>query len=193
MARENKACAFVLAVASISTLILGTAQAARADNANPLFALVDAAAQRLQTADPVAAAKYNSGGPIDDPRREQQVIDTVTSAAAAKHIDTEYIRAVFHNQMDATSAVEHARFADWKLNPGTAPTAVADLSVIRATIDRFNQIMVNEVGAQWDWLNSSDCVVELANAKAAVVAARQLDDLYERALTYATHSYCRAI
>jgi chorismate mutase len=191
MARQNKARAFVLAAAAMPTLILGAAQAARADNVNPLFALVDAAAQRLQTADPVAAAKYLNGGPIDDSRREQQVIDGVTAAAAAKHIDTEYIRTVFHNQMDATSAVEHARFADWKLNPGAAPTAAADLSAIRATIDRFTNIMVNEVGAQWDQLNSPDCVTELASAKAAVVAARQLDDFYERALTYATHAYCR--
>lgn len=39
-----------------------------------MFPLVDAAAQRLQTADPVAASKWLNGGEITDAARVQQVI-----------------------------------------------------------------------------------------------------------------------
>lgn len=60
--------------------VLGAPSAA-ADDADPLLPLVDAAAQRLQTADPVAASKFRSGGAIDDPEREQQVIAAVTADA----------------------------------------------------------------------------------------------------------------
>jgi chorismate mutase len=182
----------VLAVAaSLSIGVLGVAPPSQADSPNPLSALVDAAAQRLQTADPVAAVKYKTGGSVDDPQREQQVIDSVTTAAAVKHIDTGYVKNIFRNQIDATDAIEHARFADWKLDPSAAPATAPDRSASRATIDRLNQIMVNEIAAHWDSLHSPSCGFDLDNAKSAVVSARQLDDLYQRALTYATHSYCR--
>jgi chorismate mutase len=177
--------------ASLSIGALGVAPLSQADSPSPLFALVDAAAQRLQTAEPVAAVKYKTGGAVDDPQREQQVIDSVTAAAAARHIDTDYVREIFHNQMDATNAIEHARFADWKLDPSSAPAAAPDLSASRATIDQLNRAMINEIAARWELLHSPGCGADLENAKNAVIATRQLDDLYQRALTYATHSYCR--
>jgi chorismate mutase len=177
--------------ASLSIGALGMASPTHADSPSPLFALVDAAAQRLQTAEPVAAVKYKTGGAVDDPQREQQVIDSVTAAAAARHIDAGYVRDIFRNQMDATNAIEHARFADWKLDPGSAPAAAPDLSASRATIDQLNRAMINEIAAQWELLHSPGCGADLENAKNAVIATRQLDDLYQRALTYATHSYCR--
>jgi len=176
---------------STSAPLAGVGQPSQTDCLSPLFALVDAAAARLQTADAVAAAKYKSGSPIDDPQREQQVIDTMASAAAAKNIDVEYIKSIFHDQMDATNAIEHARFAYWKLNRGTAPAPDSDLPALRVTIDRLNRIMIAEIGIQWDALRSPSGASYLDNARNAVVEARRLDALYERALVFATHSYCR--
>jgi chorismate mutase len=40
-------------------------------------------------------------------------------------------------------------------------------------------------------LHSPNCAVDLKNALSTVISERELDDLYQRALTYATHSYCR--
>jgi chorismate mutase len=193
MTTRFRSQAAALAIAgSLSIRVLDAAPPSLADNPSPspLFALVDAAAQRLQTADPVAAAKYKTGGSVDDPQREQQVIDSVAKAAAAKQIDTGYVRAIFRNQIDATDAIEHARFAQWKLDPSAAPATAPDLSTSRTTIDRLNQTMVNEIAAHWDSLHAPSCGSDLDNALNAVVTARQLGDLYQRALTYATHSYC---
>jgi chorismate mutase-like protein len=78
---------------------------AGADVTSPLQALVDAAARRLQTADPVAASKFRTGGQVDDPQREQQVIDAVTADAALAHIDAGYVHNVFRNQIDATDSL----------------------------------------------------------------------------------------
>ena len=111
---------------------------AGADVTSPLQALVDAAAQRLQTADPVAASKFRTGGQVDDPQREQQVIDAVTADAALAHIDAGYVHDVFRNQIDATDSLEHSRFAQWKLDPASAPASGPDLSASRATIDTLN-------------------------------------------------------
>jgi chorismate mutase len=177
--------------ASPSEPTLGVTRPTHADLPSPLSVLVDAAAQRLLTADPVAASKYKTGGPVDDPRREHQVLDSVALAAAAKNIDTGYVRDIFRDQIDATNAIQHARFAEWKLAPDSAPTTAPDLSAVRGIIDRLDQIMVNEIATRWDTLHSPTCGDDLNRAIAAVVTARKLDDLSRRALVYATHNYYR--
>lgn len=164
---------------------------AAADAPSPLFALVDAAAQRLQTAEPVAASKWTTGGSIEDPARERQVIDTVTAAARAQNVDPDYVERVFRDQIDATVGVEYAHFSGWKLDPASAPTTAPDLSDSRSAIDGYNHTMVNEIAAQWNSLHSSGCAGDLEAATAAVAASRGFDDLYRRGLTFATRSYCR--
>ncbi|MCV7419537.1 chorismate mutase [Mycobacterium yunnanensis] len=163
---------------------------ASADAPSPLYALVDAAAQRLETAQPVAASKWTTGGSISDPARETQVIDSVTAAARERDVDADYVRRVFRDQIDATVGVEYAYFSGWKLDPASAPTTAPDLSNSRSAIDGYNRTMVNEIAAQRNSLHSPACTNDLEAARAAVVADRALDDLYQRGLTFATRSYC---
>ncbi|WP_301150212.1 chorismate mutase [Mycobacterium simiae] len=155
-----------------------------------LYALVDAAARRLQTADVVAAVKFRTGGAVDDPVREHHVIDRASAAAAGKNIDPDYVAAVFRDQIDATNAIEHFRFAEWRLAPGAAPVSAPDLAQIRTVIDRLDQILVDEIATQWDSLHSAACGTYVDEARNSVALARRLDDFSRRALIYATHSYC---
>jgi len=53
--------------------------------------------------------------------------------------------------------------------------------------------LVNEVALHWNSLHSLGCGKDLSDATAAVVAARQLDGLYQQALASATRSYCQPI
>ena len=62
-----------LAAVSVASATPGVAHAMP----SPLDALVSAAAQRLQVADPVAAVKWITHGDIEDPVRVQQVVDAV--------------------------------------------------------------------------------------------------------------------
>jgi chorismate mutase len=174
-----------------SLVALGVAPRSSADVPGPLFALVDAAAQRLQTADAVAASKWITKGPIEDPARERQVIETVRNAATARGVDPDYVQALFRDQIDATVGVEYARFSDWKLDPAEAPPTAPDLSQSRGVIDGLNRAMVAEVAAQWDSLHSPSCPGDVDAAEEAVVSTRGLDDLYRTALASATRSYCR--
>jgi chorismate mutase len=182
----------LVAVAAVAVGLSGPVlvPGAHAEPENPLIPLVDSAAQRLQSADPVAAYKYRTGGAIDDPKREQQVIEAVTAAAAANHIDPAYVGNIFRNQIDATTSVEYTRFAQWKIDPGAVPATAPDLAETRTTIDRLNQTMVREMAAQWDDLHSPTCAADRDVAVAAVTASRVLDPVYQSALTYATHAYC---
>jgi chorismate mutase len=174
-----------------SGLFLLGAPVAGSDVTSPLQALVDAAAQRLQTADPVAASKFRAGGQVDDPQREQQVIDAVTADATLANVDVGYVHEVFRNQIDATDSVEHSRFAQWKLDPVSAPSSAPDLSASRGAIDKLNHTIVDEIAKQWSTLQSPTCRDDLDAAVDAVAQARNLDPIYRQALGYATHSYCR--
>lgn len=176
---------FAAAVA-VTFSVVGVAHA----DAEPLYDLVDAATQRLQTADPVAAVKWLNGGAINDPARVRQVLDAVSADAESAGVPAAFVSTAFANQIDATEAIQYSRFAGWKLDPAAAPVAAPDLSSSRAQIDALNHLMVVQMAEQWQVLRSPDCPTRLDAAKSAVGAARGLDPLYEQALDAATRSYC---
>ena len=93
-----------------------TACTAAAQPVLPFYELVDAAAQRLATADPVAASKWINGGPITDPQRANQVLDAVAADATAHGIDQQYVRTVFTDQIAATEGIQYTRFGQWKFD-----------------------------------------------------------------------------
>ncbi|MCV7031449.1 chorismate mutase [Mycobacterium sherrisii] len=162
---------------------------ARAD-ASELTQLVDAAAQRLRTAEPVAAFKWKTHGAIEDPVRVHQELAESKAGAAGEHIDPNFVARLFGDQIDATTGVEYRRFADWTLDPSTAPTEAPDLSASRSTIDGLNKTMLAQLAAHWDLLQSPACGAQLDAARADVVRTDQLDDLYQQALARATRSCC---
>lgn len=166
------------------------APAAADPQGEPLYALVDAATQRLQTADAVAASKWLGGGPITDPARVQQVLAAVSADAESLNVPGDYVTRVFTDQINATEAIQYSRFSWWKLDPAAAPTSAPDLSSSRALIDGLNHRMVGEIAAQWPVLHSPDCPIRLGAAKAAVAGDRGLDPLYVQALDSATRDYC---
>ena len=172
---------------------LALAPIAAAQPVYPFYQLVDAAAQRLATADPVAATKWINGGPITDPARANQVLDSVAADATAHGIEPEYVRTVFTDQIAANEGIQYTRFGQWKFDPGTAPTSAPDLAESRTQINGLNKILVDEIALHWNSLHSQGCGKDLADATGAVVAARKLDGLYQQALTSATRAYCQPI
>ncbi|WP_156749464.1 chorismate mutase [Mycobacterium sp. E1747] len=162
-----------------------------AADSGALTELVDAAAQRLQIAEPVAAFKWHTHGAIEDPDRVQQELAELATQATARQVDPDYVTKVFGDQISATEALEYSRFADWKLDPAGAPAQSADLTASRSAIDDLNQTMLNQMMADWDLLHSPACPAQLDLARGGVVRTRRLDALYQRALALATQSYCQ--
>ncbi|ULE31248.1 chorismate mutase [Mycobacterium sp. IDR2000157661] len=180
----------VLPAALTLLAILLTAPTATAQPPNPLYRLVDTAAQRLGTADPVAATKWINGGSIADPQRVTAVLDAVGADARAHGVDPQYVRTVFTDQIAATEGVQYIRFGQWKFDPATAPTTAPDLADSRAQIDGYNKTMVEEIARRWDSLHGAACAPTLAAATESVATVRVLDPLYRQALASATRSYC---
>lgn len=186
---QPAARAFLVA---ITTIFLTAPPLVRAEGAGPLTALVDALAERLAIAEPVAAYKWRAHTAIEDPARVDQELSTLREDAASADLDPDYVARVFGDQIAATEAVEYRRFSDWKLDPAAVPPAPADLSASRAAIDALNTKILSHISLNWSLLGSSTCAGLLQQARADVTRRRNLDDLYRRALTAATVSYCRA-
>lgn len=181
-----------LGVAGLLAALAAQGVAAADPATDPLYGLVDAAAQRLQTADPVAASKWLTGGAITDPVRVQQVLAAVGQQAESAGIPADFVTTAFTDQINATEAIEYSRFSWWKFDPAAAPAWAPDLSSSRTAIDELNRRMVTEMARQWTVLRSPECPVQLDAAKSEVIARRQFDVLYRQALDVATRSYCGA-
>lgn len=175
----------------LAGLAIPLAAPAAADDTSALAALVDAAAQRLAIAEPVAAFKWNTHGAIEDRDRVQQELAALAAEASGRRVDPDYVTRVFGDQIRATEGIEYSRFADWKLDPGAAPSESPELSASRSAIDGLNREMLAQLAANWDLLHSPACAAQLDLATRGVIGARRLDGLYQRALALATRSYCQ--
>lgn len=191
MPRTRALTGAVAVVVALGLMMLVPVRPADGQPESPLVPLVDAAAQRLQVAEPVAASKFQLGGPIQDPEREQKVLDAVARDATNHNIDPGYVTTVFRDQIDATVAIQYTRLAQWTFDPASAPIDAPDLASSRATIDGLNRTMVAEIADEWDVLRSPMCAAQLDTAKAIVSQARAMDPLYRQAIDFATRNYCR--
>lgn len=179
-----------LAAIAVAVVLTGCTADPPLTQPSPLDALVSAAANRLATADPVAATKWINHSPVEDPGRVTQVLNTVSAAAVERHTDPAFVRRVFSDQIAATEGVEYRLFAQWKFDSAAAPTSAPDLAASRAGIDALNTTMVEQIATHWDLMHSAGCTAALRDAIANVVDGQHLDTLHGDALAVATRSYC---
>ncbi|MCL6668849.1 chorismate mutase [Streptomyces panaciradicis] len=184
----------VLTAAAVLLAVPGTAAAASADGRHPadgLLPVAALAADRLATADLVAAAKWGTDSPIDDPAREQQVLDTVAAQAQQIGADPDEMRRVFRDQIEANKLVQRALFAEWTAHPDRAPTTKPDLSVVRATINRINTDLVRSLADTTPERVSPSCGPELLVAAVEVHHEKHQDLLHTTALARSLAHICR--
>ncbi|WP_416975517.1 chorismate mutase [Streptomyces sp. 4F14] len=169
-----------------------TTAADQAADTYTLHTIADLAAQRLATADLVAAAKFGTSSPIDDPAREQQVLDTVAAQAEQLGVDPDAVRKVFRDQIEANKLVQRALFQRWTDHPDQAPTSRPDLSVVRVEINRINTELVKALAATTTDRSTFACYPELYFGAAQVRHERHLDRLHTKALIRALPSVCES-
>ncbi|MEU3713561.1 chorismate mutase [Streptomyces catenulae] len=153
----------------------------------PLAAL---SAERAALGDLVAAAKWGTGAPIDDPVREQEVLDAVAAQATRLGADPEATRRIFRDQIEASKVVQRGLYRRWTADPARAPQERPDLAVVRAEINRVNAALVRAVAASPEARSAPYCPVVLGAAADRVRYERRLDALHTRALGRAVRSVC---
>ena len=179
------------AIAAAAVLALpGTATAASA-HLSPLQPVVSLAADRLATADLVAAAKWGTDSPIDDPAREQQVLDNVAAQAQQIGADPDEIRRIFRDQIEANKVVQRGLYAQWTAHPDQAPTTKPDLNTVRQTINTINTALVQSLADTTPRRTALTCRPELTVAALEVTHEKHPDLLHTAALARSLPHICR--
>ena len=179
----------VVAAVMLAMLAVGGAVPAGAQT-RPLEPIALAVSLRLATADAVAAAKWGTSSPIDDPAREAQVLGAVASQAADEGLSAGRVQQIFRDQIEANKEVQRALFGWWSVAPGAAPTVRPDLTQVRPVIDRQNLDILLQLREQEAVLAGPGCVPALVDAAVAVAAEQRLDPLHQATLARALVSIC---
>ncbi|OKH98558.1 chorismate mutase [Streptomyces sp. CB02923] len=159
----------------------------KAEALRPLAVL---SAQRLATADLVAAAKWGTGSPVDDPARERQVLDAVARRAVELGTDPRWTSRIFRDQIEANKAVQRGLHRRWAADPAQVPAGRPDLGEVRKEINRVNDALVRAIAASGAARTSPGCLRSLAGATVHVRHERHLDVLHTVALARSVRSVC---
>lgn len=150
---------------------------------SPLRSVAELSARRLATGDLVAAAKWGTGGPVDDPARERRVLDSAAERAGQLGADPWLTRLVFRDQIEANKAVQRGLHRLWRDHPSEAPTERPRLDDVRKEVDRLNEALVRAVADSAPYRRAAPlCRVALAVSAGRVSRARSLDELHSTAL-----------
>lgn len=151
--------------------------------------LTELVVERLLVADVVAASKFGADAPIDDPVREERVLEQVRRQADAAGLEPNAVVMFFRDQIAASKVVQKGLFERWSAHPEEVPAACADLRQVRERLDRLTMGLLRELGTTRDLREEPVvCVERLALASRA--GEVRLDALHRRALRVATHSVC---
>lgn len=153
--------------------------------------LTDLVIERIRISDDVAASKFGTGSPIEDPVREEQVLEGVRAQAAAVGVNPDEAAAFFRDQITASKTVQKGLFARWTAHPEEAPTTRPDLGPIRERLDRLTAELLQELKETQELRDKPiACTVQLALAGGSGAVLERLDALHRQALRTATPSVC---
>ena len=168
-----------------------TPAADQTGNGHSLLALADVAAQRVLLADTVAAAKWGTAAPINDPARERVVLDAAAAKATRLGVDPVFARVVFTDQIEANKDVQNGLYSQWRAHPDRAPTTRPDLGLVRPVLDRITDQLLVDLRVTTQIRTEPSCAEELTATRHHVEQTRHLDPLHGDALIRALSSLCR--
>ncbi|MFH8658900.1 chorismate mutase [Streptomyces afghaniensis] len=150
-------------------------------------------AQRLLLADKVAAAKYGTDTPIDDPEREARILDDVRARAVGLGLEPDAVAAVFRDQIEANKLVQRGLYARWDAHPAERPTERPDLAKeVRPALDRITTQLLAALDDTERARSLPSCGPRLATAAGWSAYTHGFDTLHLKALGRALPSVCGA-
>ncbi|WP_051793582.1 gamma subclass chorismate mutase AroQ [Kibdelosporangium aridum] len=157
-----------------------------------LTPLVGLAAERILLADKVAAAKFGTSTPIEDPVREQQVLDRAAALAGEAGIDVPETVEFFRAQIEMNKVVQRGLYDRWTRHPELAPTDRPDLATeVRPALDRITVAFIDHLAATENLRRPTPrCTISLVLAQTRTDLHYRLDRLHERALHGAVERLC---
>ncbi len=128
----------------------------------PLETLLKLIEQRLALADDVARSKWNSGAPVEDLARENEIVDAIGRDAGKYGLTETFAKDFFRAQIEASKIAQNARLAEWRAAKlpkfATAPDLTRD---VRPQLDRLTPAMLNALAPAMQALRSAGAIVQL--------------------------------
>ena len=164
----------------------------KAVDLDPLDILAELVVQRLTLSQEVAAAKYASGQPIDDPIREQQILESISHTLNDARVDRDIVIHFFSDQIEANKVIQRGLLQRWYAHPEEVPTVHDDLTAeIRPKFDCITSQMLEQFSNMKEVpLVRWACIEDLIDGKfMSRPFRRQLLGLHRSAAVFALRSF----
>lgn len=121
--------------------------------------------RRLQIAEQVALAKWDSGKDVEDLPRELQVIQAAVVKGTEKGLTSDLVSNFFRAQIEANKYVQYALLAQW-YRDGKAPQhkPINLTEVIRPQLDELQNSLIDELAKTESLRSRKTCRADLARA-----------------------------
>ncbi|MFE0151093.1 chorismate mutase [Nonomuraea sp. NPDC059007] len=173
------------------TLSLALAPLAVTSERGALRPLVELSLERVRLAGKVAAAKWGTTQPIDDPARERQVLDDVAARSTTLGLDPAVTTRIFRDQIEASKLVQRALHARWRSHPGEQPTDRPDLAKeVRPHLDRITGELLLAIKGSERIRERPSCRRKLNRTTTKVIDDQDPGTLRTRGLTRALATFC---
>ena len=149
--------------------------------------LLNSIAERLEIADQVALSKWDSHKPVEDKKREQEVITSVTAQAPSYKLDPAAAEQFFAAQIEANKLVQYTHLSDWQFQGKAPDDPRPDLvQQIRPQLDTLQKRLLQQLADFTPLRTDPKCPQWLAEA----VHEPLNDPLRQLAMIRATAELC---
>ena len=149
--------------------------------------LLNSIAERLEIADQVALSKWDSHKPVEDRKREQEVIASVVAQAPSYKLDPAAAEQFFSAQIEANKLVQYTHLSDWQLQGKAPDDPRPDLvKQIRPQLDQLQKRLLQQLADFTPQRTDPQCPQWLA----AAVHEPLNDPLRQLAMIRATAELC---
>lgn len=108
--------------------------------------LLNSIAERLAIADQVALSKWDSKKPVEDKKREQEVIASVVAQAPSYKLTPAAVEQFFSAQIEANKLVQYTYLSDWQLLGKAPDDPRPDLvKQIRPQLDQLQKRLLQQL------------------------------------------------
>jgi chorismate mutase len=155
--------------------------------------LIELVVQRLTLGQDVAAVKYASGQPIDDPIREQKILQSAAHALNRTGLYQKIGRQFFRDQIEASKVIQRGLHHRWYAHPKEVPAVHRNLAAeVRPELDRITAQMKRQFKCMEELPHLRLSYIEDLVAKRyfAELSLPQLPKLHRNAAVFALRSFC---
>jgi chorismate mutase len=172
---------------SLFGLLAGVAHAATPSPApETLQPLLNTINERLDIADLVALAKWDSGKPIQDTARETAVIANARKQAAERRLDPDDAAELIAAQIEANKLVQYGLIAQWQAAHKAPDLPRPDLNQLRLKLDELQTRLLQQYADFVPYRVDPECPNWLAEQRSSLIK----DALHGQALIRATGELC---